>query len=266
MGFWGRAKREALFLRGLLRTLRRIRSVKPDSPDLVCDDIEAAVDRFGPRTAVVFEGRTVTYAQLDALANRYANWAKGRGIKRGDTVALFMPNRIEYLAVWYGLSKVGVATALINNQLYGPALAHCLNVSGAAHVIADAETAAIFEAVRDQLTRTMTEWIIGGGGARPDRDLDQTLKGISALRPERATARAGLTAKEVALYIFTSGTTGLPKAAKVTHMRAQLYMRGFAASTESRPDDRIYIALPLYHATGGLCAVGAALLNGGGSC
>ena len=264
MGFWGRAKREALFLRGLLRTLRRIRSVKPDSPDLVCDDLEAAVDRFGPRTAVVFEGRTVTYAQLDALANRYANWAKGRGIKRGDTVALFMPNRIEYLAVWYGLSKVGVATALINNQLYGPALAHCLNVSGAAHVIADAETAATFEAVRDQLTRTMTDWIVGGGAALPDRDLDQTLKGISALRPERATARAGLTAKEVALYIFTSGTTGLPKAAKVTHMRAQLYMRGFAASTESRPDDRIYIALPLYHATGGLCAVGAALLNGAG--
>jgi fatty-acyl-CoA synthase len=45
-------------------------------------------------------------------------------------------------------------------------------------------------------------------------------------------------------------------------MRAQLYMRGFAAATESKPEDRIYIALPLYHATGGLCGVGAALLNG----
>jgi fatty-acyl-CoA synthase len=263
MGFWARAKREMRFLRGLLRTLRRVSSVKPDSRDLACDDLEAAVDKFGQRPAVVFEGKTVSYAQLDGMANRYANWAKGRGITRGATVALYMPNRIEYLAVWYGLTKVGVATALINNQLTGPALAHCLNVSGASHLIADAETAVAFEAVRGLLTRGMTEWIVGGGAPRADRDLDQTLKGVSALRPDRASARAGLTAKDVALYIFTSGTTGMPKAAKVTHMRAQLYMRGFAAATEAGPSDRIYIALPLYHATGGLCGVGAALLNGG---
>ena len=262
MRFWARAKREVRFLRGLLRTLERVKSIKPESTDLACDDIEAAVDKYGSRPAVVFEGKTVTYAQLDGMANRYANWARGRGISRGDTVALYMPNRIEYLAVWYGLSKVGVATALINNQLTGAALAHCLNVSGAAHLIGDAETAAAFEAVRDQVTRNMMEWIVGGGAPRADRDLDQTLKGVSNLRPDRSTARAGLTAKDVALYIFTSGTTGMPKAAKVTHMRAQLYMRGFAAATESKPEDRIYIALPLYHATGGLCAVGAALLNG----
>ncbi|HTI67480.1 MAG TPA: long-chain-acyl-CoA synthetase [Caulobacteraceae bacterium] len=262
MRFWARVSREMRFLRGLLGTLARVRSIAPDSADLACDDLEAAVDKFGARTAVVFEGRSVTYAQLDAMANRYANWAKGRGIKRGDTVALFMPNRIEYLAVWYGLSKVGMSTALINNQLSGAALVHCLNASGASHLIADAETAPLFEAIRGELARSMTEWIVGGGAPRADRDLDQTLKGVSALRPERITARAGMTAKDTALYIFTSGTTGMPKAAKVTHMRAQLYMRGFAAATEATPEDRIYIALPLYHATGGLCAVGAALLNG----
>ncbi|OYX35472.1 MAG: long-chain-acyl-CoA synthetase [Caulobacterales bacterium 32-69-10] len=262
MKFWARVSREMRFLRGLLRTLKRVKSVTPGSKDLACDDIEAAVDKFGARTAIAFEGKSVTYAQLDAMANRYANWAKGRGIKRGDTVALFMPNRIEYLAVWYGLSKVGMSTALINNQLTGPALVHSLNICGAAHVIVDAETAPIFETVRGQLARTMTDWVVGGGAARADRDLDQTLKGVSALRPERATARAGMTAKDTVLYIFTSGTTGMPKAAKVTHMRAQLYMRGFAAATEATPEDRIYISLPLYHATGGLCAVGAALLTG----
>ncbi len=262
MKFWARVSREMRFLRGLLRTLKRVKPIAPDSRDLACDDIEAAVDKFGARTAIAFEGKSVTYAQLDAMANRYANWAKGRGIKRGDTVALFMPNRIEYLAVWYGLSKVGMSTALINNQLTGPALVHSLNICGAAHVIVDAETAPIFETVRGQLARTMTDWVVGGGAARADRDLDQTLKGVSALRPERATARAGMTAKDTVLYIFTSGTTGMPKAAKVTHMRAQLYMRGFAAATEATPEDRIYISLPLYHATGGLCAVGAALLTG----
>ena len=263
MGVWSRAARELRFLGGLVRTLKRVRSITPDSTTLTCDDLEAAVDKFAMRTAVVFEGRSVSYAELDAMANRYASWAKGRGVIRGETVALFMPNRIEYLAVWYGLSKVGVVTALINNQLTGPALAHCLNVCGAANIISDAETTPAFQAIRSQLTRSVTEWVIGGGGAAGDRNLDQALKGASSLRPTRETAREGITAKDVALYIFTSGTTGMPKAAKVTHMRAQVYMRGFVAATNAKPSDRVYNALPLYHATGGLVAVGAALLGGG---
>ena len=260
----GRLQRELRFLAGLRRTLARVRDVKPDSSTLACDDLEAAVDRHAQRPAIVFEGRTLTYAQLDALANRYAHWAVGRGIKKGDVVALFAPNRIEYVAVWYGLSKVGVATALINNQLTGSGLAHCLGVSGAAHVILDAETAPAFEAVSAGLRRSMTAWWLGSPpGVRDDRDLDRALKGVSSLRPTRETARYGVTAKDLALLIFTSGTTGLPKAARVTHVRAQLYMRGFAAATDGSKEDRLYCALPLYHATGGLCAVGAALLNGG---
>ncbi len=263
MGFWARLQREARFLGGVRRSLKRLKGVEGDSRQLLCDDLEAAVDKWPQRPAIEFEGRTLSYAQLDAMANRYAHWASGRGIKRGDTVALFMPNRLEYIPAWYGLSKVGVATALINNNLTGAALCHCLKISGAAHLIADAETAPAFEAVRDDLGRSMMEWIVGGASARADRDLDRTLKGVSSLRPTRETARYGVTAKDTALYIFTSGTTGMPKAARIPHTRAQTYMRGFAGSTEARPEDKIYIPLPLYHATGGLCAVGAALLTGG---
>ena len=263
MGFWARLKRDVRFVNALRRTLKRLKGVDGSSQTLTCDDLEAAVDKFSQRRAIEFEGRTLTYAQLDAMANRYAHWATGRGIKRGDTVALFMPNRLEYIPAWYGLSKVGVATALINNNLTGAALCHCLKISGAAHLIADNESAAAFEAVRADIGRSMMEWIVGGASAKADRDLDRTLKGVSSLRPTRETARYGVTAKDTVLYIYTSGTTGLPKAARIPHTRAQTYMRGFAAGTESKPEDKIYIPLPLYHATGGLCAVGAALLNGG---
>ena len=258
-----RLARDVGFVADLLRTLGRVKSISPDSKNLVCDDIEEAVDKFAANTAFEFEGRKVTYAQFDSLANRFAHWASSRGIKRGDTVALFMPNRIEYMAIWYGLSKVGVASALINNQITGQALAHCLNVSGASHLICDTETAPEFEAVRTSLSRSLTEWVLGGGVGQGDRDFDRALKGVSSLRPDGATVRASLSAKDVAIYIFTSGTTGLPKAARITHLRAQLYMRGFAGATGSKPSDRIYLTLPLYHATGGLCATGAALLNGG---
>jgi fatty-acyl-CoA synthase len=263
MSLWARLQREMRFLQGLSRTLKRIKGIEPDSRNLICDDIEAAVDKYPQRIAIEFEGRTLTYAQLDAMANRYAHWATGRGIKRGDTVALFMPNRLEYIPAWYGLSKVGVATALINNNLTGAALCHCLKISGAAHLIADGETSPAFEAIRNDLGRSMMEWIVGGATARSDRDLDRTLKGVSSLRPTRETARYGVTAKDTALYIYTSGTTGLPKAARIPHTRAQAYMRGFAGSTDAKAEDKVYIVLPLYHATGGLCGVGAALLNGG---
>ncbi|MBI1198343.1 MAG: long-chain-acyl-CoA synthetase [Phenylobacterium sp.] len=261
MTFRARIKRDWRFLRGLNRTLGRVKSIARESPNLICDDLQAAVERWRERPAMTFEGRTVTYAELDGMANRYAHWAIGLNLRRGQTVALFMPNRLEYFAVWYGLSKVGVVTALINNQLSGPPLAHCLNLSGAAHVIVDAETSPVFETVRQRLDRPMHEWVLGPAHG-DQRDLVQALKSCSQLPPDRAV-REDMTAADTALLIYTSGTTGMPKAARVTHMRAQLYMRGFAGATGARLSDRIYVTLPLYHATGGLCALGAALLNGG---
>jgi len=256
-----RLAREWRFVRGLNRTLKRVKSISKASPNLACDDLQAAVETWRHRRALTFEGRTVTYGELDAMANRYAHWAKGLNLRRGQTVALFMPNRLEYFAVWYGLSKVGVITALINNQLSGLPLAHCLNISGAHHLIVDQDTSPVFEQARALLDGPMQQWVLGPAHG-DQRDLVQALKSCSQLPPDRSV-REDMTAGDTALLIFTSGTTGMPKAARVTHMRAQLYMRGFAGATGARPSDRIYVALPLYHATGGLCAMGAALLNGG---
>ena len=261
MDLQARVSREFKFIKALIRTLRRVNSISSSSNHLICDDLEAAVDGWRERRAITFEGGHLTYGEMDGLANRYANWAIDHGLRRGQTVALFMANRADYLPVWYGLSKVGVITALINNNLAGEQLQHCLDISGAAHVITDGDGAPLVEALRAGLKRHLTVWTLDR--AQGDlRDLSKALKSCSPLRPDRAM-REAITAGETALYIFTSGTTGPPKAAKVTHVRAQLYMRGFAAATNAHQDDRVYIALPLYHATGGLCATGAVLLNGG---
>lgn len=258
-----RIGREIRFLSGLGRTLWRVRKIDPNSDDLICDDFENAVDRFEDHTALIFEGQRYTYRQLDALANRFAAWADARGVKIGDTVALLLPNRAEYIAAWAGLAKIGVATALINNNLTGAALAHCLSISGAEHVITDAETLVAIDTIRAGLARPLTYWVIDGEGDGSERrKLDLHEPKLPPARPSR-DRRAGLKAREVALYIYTSGTTGMPKAAKITHTRAQLYMRAFAGATNSNAEDRVYCALPLYHSTGGLCGVGAALLNGG---
>ncbi len=255
-----RIKREIAFLRSLNRTLGRVASISKTSSNLACDDFEEAVAKYRDRPAITFEGASLTYGEFDQLANRYANWARGQNLRRGAVVALVMPNRTDYAAIWLGLSKIGVITALINNQLTGAALAHCLKICGARHVIVDEETVDSVEAVRGQLEAAAI-WTLGPASG-DHRDLSNALRGASSLAPDRSV-RGGLTAGDAALFIFTSGTTGLPKAARITHARLQLYMRGFAGATAARPTDSIYVTLPLYHATGGLCGVGAAWLNGG---
>jgi fatty-acyl-CoA synthase len=261
MNLGARIRREWRFVQGLRRTLGQVRGIAPDSTQLVCDDFEDAVDNWRDRIAIEFEGRKATYAEIDAIANRFANWAREQNIPRGATVGLFLPNRLEYLPAWIGLTKVGVAAALINNHLTGSALSHCLEAGRVSHVITDEETAAALDDVLASMGRTLHHWTFAR--TKPQhRDLSKALKGVSSLRPKREAARLDLKAAFTALYIYTSGTTGLPKAAKIAHTRAQLYMRGFAGATGATPDDRIYVTLPLYHATGGLCGMGAALMTG----
>jgi fatty-acyl-CoA synthase len=212
MGSLKRIAREIRFLDGLARTLWAVRKIDPDSDVLVCDDFEDAVDKFEDHTALVFEGERYTYRQLDALANRFAAWADAQGLKHGDTVALLLPNRAEYIPAWVGLGKLGIAAALINNNLTGAALAHCLSISSADHVIIDDEGLAAVETIRAGLPRPLSYWVIDPEfAAAPDRHaLDLKEPKIAPERPQKAR-RTGLKARDVALYIFTSGTTVMPK-------------------------------------------------------
>ena len=88
MGLIANIRRDIRFAKGLGRLLKRIKPVTLDSLDLVCDDLEEAVDRFGDRPAVEDERRSVSYREFDQLANRFGHWARGRNLKRGDVVAL----------------------------------------------------------------------------------------------------------------------------------------------------------------------------------
>ncbi|HRO33132.1 MAG TPA: long-chain-acyl-CoA synthetase [Brevundimonas sp.] len=264
MGLMANIKRDLRFVSGLRRLLNRIKPITLDSTVLVSDDFEEAVDKYADNIAIEDEQRSLTYRDLDALANRYGHWAKGRGLRRGEVIALVMTNRAEYLAAWLGFAKVGIATALINTNLGGQALAHCLAISGAFNVVADEDCWRQVEEARPFVKQNLMLWVLGLKGEEETserRGLDNAVRGGSSVRPA-PSARAGLTNRDTALFIYTSGTTGLPKAARIPHSRARTYMRAFAGCTESTAQDRIYNCLPLYHSTGGLVGVGAALLNG----
>jgi fatty-acyl-CoA synthase len=265
MGLAANIRRDLKFAAGLRRLLKRIKPISLDSDVLVCDDFEEAVDRFGDNVAIEDETRSLTYRDLDGMANRYANWARGRNLRRSDVIGLVMTNRAEFIAAWVGFSKVGIATALINTNLTGQALAHCLNIAGVSQVVADEETWRQCEEARPFVSRTMMLWVLGLRGENETSDrrgLDNAVRGGSSVRPPRSV-RDGLTNRDTALYIYTSGTTGLPKAARIHHARARTYMRAFAGATATTPADRVFNVLPLYHSTGGLVGLGPAFLNGG---
>jgi fatty-acyl-CoA synthase len=254
-------RREYIYIGCIGRTLWRMRRVGPDSSRTIVDIVEEFAANKPANAAVFYQDRIVSYRQLDEGANRIARWAQAQGIARGDAVALAMENRPEYLMAWLGLLKLGAVAALINTNLKGAALAHSIAISGARHAIVGVE---LGEAYRDATARIDPEpiaWAAGGAflGAR---DLDAALAALSPA-PIDKSARAGLTGKDNALYIFTSGTTGLPKAARFSHMRMLYMMHGFAGGLNAKAGDRTYCALPLYHATGGICAVGMALTTGG---
>ncbi|MDI1327955.1 MAG: long-chain-acyl-CoA synthetase [Brevundimonas sp.] len=265
MGLVANIKRNMRFAKGLRRLLNRIKPIALDSPDLVCDDWEEAVDKFPDHVAIEDDRHSLTYRELDAMANRFGHWAQSRRLKRGDIIALVMLNRTEYIAAWLGFSKVGVATALINTNLTGHALAHCLSISNASQVVTDEDCWKRVEDARGLSGRNLMLWVLGlkdEDEADERRGLDKPVRSGSSVRPARS-ARSGLTNRDTALYIYTSGTTGMPKAARITHARARTYMRAFAGATAATDKDVTFNVLPLYHSTGGLVGVGPALLNGG---
>src|SRR5262249_3784972 len=193
--------------------------------------------------------------------NRYARWTLARGLAKGETVCLLMPNRPEYMAAWLGITRVGVVVSLLNTNLSGRALAHCIDVVAPRHVIVAAEFFDAFESARLHLASVPTISVHGdyaAGFPRIDLELEHHSDG-----PLEAAECRAVTINDRALYIYTSGTTGLPKAANVTHARVMMWSCWFAGMMDTRPSDRMYDCLPMYHSVGGVVATGALLINGG---
>src|SRR3989454_4855974 len=101
--------------------------------------IEELAEKFGEAPALLSDRECLTYRALAERSNRYARWALERGLAKGDAVCLFMPNRPEYMAIWLGITRVGGIVSLLNTNLAGPSLAHCINTVGPTHVIVAAE-------------------------------------------------------------------------------------------------------------------------------
>ena len=223
--------------------------------------MDALADQFGDSPALLSDRENFTYRQLAEQARRYTRWALAEGLGKGKSVALMMPNRPEYLAVWLGISRIGAAVSLLNVNLTGASLAHCVDIAAPKHIIVAAELDDRFTSAEWHLKTTAKVWSHGSGYA--DRERIDLAVGLLSGAPLSADEERPVDLSDLALHIYTSGTTGLPKAAKVSHRRVLSWSGWFAGMMGSGPEDRLYNCLPMYHSVGGVVAIGGVLVNGG---
>lgn len=236
-------------------TLRHV----PSQPYTVGDRLEERAAAHPERTFLHWQEGTVSYGALNALANRSAHAARALGLRRGDVVALLMENRPEFLATWMGLAKLGVTAALLNTQLRGRALAHAIGAASPKLLIAGSECE---EALASVGGETPPSFVARDpDGAAGPGAWDEALAAAPETSPDPAW-RAGLVAGDDLFFVYTSGTTGLPKAARLSHMRWLGVGDGMSAVAGYGPDDVLACVLPLYHGAGGMVVISCALTQG----
>jgi fatty-acyl-CoA synthase len=249
------------YLRGALRALRMTTPIAKNPTRVFPKVIEDLAERFGDRIALLSDRETLSYRALLQRSNRYSRWALAHGLRRGEAVCLLMPNRPEYMAVWLGVTRAGGVVSLLNTNLVGPSLAYCIDIVDPKHLIVSSDLAATFATAEPYLKTKPQIWAHGDGAL----SFPQINREIENYDKENLTAkeRVPLTVEDKALYIYTSGTTGMPKAANMNHYRLMLASHAFAGIMNTQPTDRMYDCLPMYHTTGGICAIGSVLLAGG---
>ena len=249
---------EFAYLRGALRTLNRVKPIKSTPNKTILDRLEEVARLNASRAAVLSERETLTYGQMSARINRIARWAIANGINKGDTVALFLPNRPDYLCIWLGIARAGGATALLNTSQSGHALMHSITIVKPKLAIVSAEFLEIYRHAMDGVVDAPRIMVHG----LQESEFDQALQDFSGV-PLEAHERVPLTIDDRCVYVYTSGTTGLPKAANINHYRVSAMALGFSSVMEVKASDRLYDCLPMYHSNGGILATLGVLIRGG---
>jgi fatty-acyl-CoA synthase len=171
-------------------------------------------------------------------------------------------NSAEYVAVWLGLTRIGVTVALLNTHLAADALLHSIRIVAPRLVLVGCELAARLDGRAQRASGP--NWAPGcvAATAYDFAALEPVLGRLSG-EELPAAEYAAPTLDGTALYIYTSGTTGCRRRRVSPTTGLMRWSQWFAGLMDTQPQDRMYNCLPLYHSVGGIVAVGALLVTGG---
>lgn len=232
--------------------------------------IENNARNHGTRPAVLFEDRAITWSEFNGWANRIARYLRDQGLVKGDAIAVFLENRPELLAVVAGAAKLGVACAMLNTSQKGKVLAHSINLIAPRMIVVGEELTETLDGIKADLhfghpqpfqfladTNTLNAF-----GDAPTSYINMAER-VSSFNSDNLVPSDPPKMGDTAIYLFTSGTTGLPKAAPGSHRKFIKAYGGFGLmSLSMEPRDVFYCTLPLYHGTALLVCWGSVLAGG----
>jgi len=227
-----------------------------------------ALKRGGDKKSLVMieeDGRTrsFTFKDIERESNKMSRFYLAQGLQRGDTVALFMENRPEFVISWIGMTKLGVKVAMINTSIKEKGLLHCIKISGCKMVLFGAELGHVVRDILSALHSEIPNLKIFSKDGQVDfcPSADPIIATIKADRPP-ASMTADIPMSAVFGYIYTSGTTGLPKAAVILHQKIILFGALMGRAFCVQETDVCYTVLPLFHSAGGGLGIGMMLYRG----
>lgn len=238
----------------------------PEQHYTIADRFEELAQKIPDNVFLIDEQRRITYAEVNRDANRYAHFALVHGVGPGDVGAVMIQNRPEFFFAWIGLLKIGAIATLINTYSRDRALAHAFDVTGAKLAFIGAECLDNF-ATAPSVPATVATFVVPDGNAAPTpvpegaRVIDAQLAQCDASDPD-TSLRAEVIGKTPAFYVFTSGTTGLPKAAIISHARWLGVGDGWNRLMGITENDVFYCMLPLFHGAAGMSLTSNALAGG----
>ena len=216
----------------------------------ITQHIERGAQFFPHKIALVFEEKAFTYGELNELANRVTNGLQHLGIKCGDRVALFLPNIPEFVITYLAILKLGAVVVSVNSMLKSDEVRFILNDSEAVAVVT---TEYLREQIPHRCLAFLKNVLIAEGETDTDISLSTLMeKGSSDFKTVSMEPTAP------AAIVYTSGTTGFPKGATLSHGNICSNMHSVKHCCQIDSNDKLLLFLPLFH-----CFGQNFILNGG---
>jgi len=233
----------------IARGLRTGLLARPSSRSSIGTVFQDRAARYGNRVFLRFGEQELTYREANAVANRYAAVLAARGVGPGDVVGVMLRNSPGAVLTMLAVVKCGAIAGMLNYHQRGDVLAHSLGLLDAKVLVAESD-----------LVSAVTDAGGSAGEVLTIEDVDRFSKTAPATNPASAAA---VRAKDTAFYIFTSGTTGYPKASVMTHYRWLKALGAFGGlGLRLKSSDTLYSCLPLYHNNALTVALSATINSG----
>ena len=207
--------------------------------------------RYGDRVFIRFGDEKVTYRDANETANRYAAVLADKGVRRGDVVGIMLRNSPDAVLMMLAAVKSGAVAGMLNYHQRGDVLSHSIGLLDAKVVVAESDLVDPITECGAQVSQLTTL-----------EDMEHDAVGKPTDNPKSASE---VQARDTAFYIFTSGTTGHPKASVMTHHRWLRALGAFGGlGLRLKGNDTLYCSLPLYHNNALTIAV-SSVINAGGT-